>query len=230
MNGTVLDILIYVFDRYMFDESPEVPAREALAADPRPLARAWVPARMGGAEFVSAFMTWAEKYGVKAGLLSSRESRRDEVFELDLKFRLEGDPAGLSALFERRTELPRLAQWITPGPAGGKTETELGLKIFSVRCAPSCIPKRRDSCGDNTRAWLWPYTQWLSDEKAQRDRLCAEIWDHREVNSLLCLLKSRRRELERVLAVVEEVEGETGRQRRQAELEALAQALREELP
>jgi Smg protein len=33
MNGTVLDILIYVFDRYMFDESPEVPAREALAAD-----------------------------------------------------------------------------------------------------------------------------------------------------------------------------------------------------
>jgi Smg protein len=33
MNGTVLDILIYVFDRYMFDESPEVPAREALARD-----------------------------------------------------------------------------------------------------------------------------------------------------------------------------------------------------
>ena len=33
MNGTVLDILIYVFDRYMFDESPEVPEREALARD-----------------------------------------------------------------------------------------------------------------------------------------------------------------------------------------------------
>jgi Smg protein len=31
MNGTVLDILIYVFDRYMFDEAPEVPEREALA-------------------------------------------------------------------------------------------------------------------------------------------------------------------------------------------------------
>ena len=33
MNGTVLDILIYVFDRYMFDEPPEVPEREALARD-----------------------------------------------------------------------------------------------------------------------------------------------------------------------------------------------------
>jgi Smg protein len=33
MNGTVLDILIYVFDRYMFDEAPEVPEREALARD-----------------------------------------------------------------------------------------------------------------------------------------------------------------------------------------------------
>jgi Smg protein len=31
MNGTVLDILIYVFDRYMFDEAPEVPEREVLA-------------------------------------------------------------------------------------------------------------------------------------------------------------------------------------------------------
>ena len=31
MNGTVLDILLYVFDRYMFDEAPEVPEREALA-------------------------------------------------------------------------------------------------------------------------------------------------------------------------------------------------------
>lgn len=33
MNGTVLDILLYVFDRYMFDESPDVPEREALARD-----------------------------------------------------------------------------------------------------------------------------------------------------------------------------------------------------
>lgn len=33
MNGTVLDILIYVFDRYMFDETPEVPERDALARD-----------------------------------------------------------------------------------------------------------------------------------------------------------------------------------------------------
>ena len=33
MNGTVLDILIYVFDRYMLDEAPEVPEREALARD-----------------------------------------------------------------------------------------------------------------------------------------------------------------------------------------------------
>jgi Smg protein len=31
MNGTVLDILLYVFDRYMFDEAPEVPEREDLA-------------------------------------------------------------------------------------------------------------------------------------------------------------------------------------------------------
>ena len=33
MNGTVLDILLYVFDRYMIDESPEVPEREVLAQD-----------------------------------------------------------------------------------------------------------------------------------------------------------------------------------------------------
>lgn len=33
MNGTVLDILLYVFDRYMFDDTPEVPEREALARD-----------------------------------------------------------------------------------------------------------------------------------------------------------------------------------------------------
>jgi len=33
MNGTVLDILIYVFDRYMLDEAPEVPEREDLARD-----------------------------------------------------------------------------------------------------------------------------------------------------------------------------------------------------
>jgi hypothetical protein len=28
MTGSVLDILIYVFDRYMLDEAPEVPERE----------------------------------------------------------------------------------------------------------------------------------------------------------------------------------------------------------
>ena len=33
MNGTVLDILLYVFDRYMLDETPDVPEREALARD-----------------------------------------------------------------------------------------------------------------------------------------------------------------------------------------------------
>jgi Smg protein len=33
MNGTVLDILLYVFDRYMLDEAPDVPEREALAQD-----------------------------------------------------------------------------------------------------------------------------------------------------------------------------------------------------
>jgi len=33
MTGSVLDILIYVFDRYMLDEAPEVPARETLARD-----------------------------------------------------------------------------------------------------------------------------------------------------------------------------------------------------
>jgi len=31
MTGSVLDILIYVFDRYMLDEVPEVPEREDLA-------------------------------------------------------------------------------------------------------------------------------------------------------------------------------------------------------
>ena len=33
MTGSVLDILIYVFDRYMLDELPEVPEREHLARD-----------------------------------------------------------------------------------------------------------------------------------------------------------------------------------------------------
>jgi Smg protein len=33
MNGTVLDILLYVFDRYMIDEAPEVPERSVLAED-----------------------------------------------------------------------------------------------------------------------------------------------------------------------------------------------------
>jgi len=32
-TGSVLDILIYVFDRYMFDAVPEVPARARLARD-----------------------------------------------------------------------------------------------------------------------------------------------------------------------------------------------------
>ena len=33
MTGSVLDILIYVFDRYMLDEVPEVPEREHLVRD-----------------------------------------------------------------------------------------------------------------------------------------------------------------------------------------------------
>src|SRR5882672_9786164 len=33
ISGSVLDILIYVFDRYMLDEVPEVPEREHLARD-----------------------------------------------------------------------------------------------------------------------------------------------------------------------------------------------------
>src|ERR1039457_1550124 len=33
MTGSVLDILIYVFDRYMLDEAPEAPERDALARD-----------------------------------------------------------------------------------------------------------------------------------------------------------------------------------------------------
>ena len=37
MTGTVLDILIYVFDRYMLDEVPEVP--EVLEVPTRPVAR-----------------------------------------------------------------------------------------------------------------------------------------------------------------------------------------------
>lgn len=32
-NGSVLDILIYVFDRYMLTDDPDVPEREALAQD-----------------------------------------------------------------------------------------------------------------------------------------------------------------------------------------------------
>jgi Smg protein len=34
-TGSVLDILIYVFDRYMLEEAPEVPEREQLARDLR---------------------------------------------------------------------------------------------------------------------------------------------------------------------------------------------------
>src|SRR5690349_9245898 len=33
MTGSVLDILIYVFDRYMLEETPDVPEREELARD-----------------------------------------------------------------------------------------------------------------------------------------------------------------------------------------------------
>ena len=33
MTGSVLDILIYVFDRYMLNETPDVPQREHLARD-----------------------------------------------------------------------------------------------------------------------------------------------------------------------------------------------------
>jgi Smg protein len=33
MNGSVVDILIYVFDQYMLTDSPDVPERDALAAD-----------------------------------------------------------------------------------------------------------------------------------------------------------------------------------------------------
>jgi Smg protein len=33
MTGSILDILIYVFDRYMLDEAPEVPERETIARD-----------------------------------------------------------------------------------------------------------------------------------------------------------------------------------------------------
>jgi Smg protein len=33
MTGSVLDILIYVFDRYMLNETPDVPERERLARD-----------------------------------------------------------------------------------------------------------------------------------------------------------------------------------------------------
>ncbi|MBS0379310.1 MAG: DUF494 domain-containing protein [Proteobacteria bacterium] len=33
MTGSVLDILIYVFDRYMLNEQPDVPEREHLARD-----------------------------------------------------------------------------------------------------------------------------------------------------------------------------------------------------
>src|SRR5579871_6534272 len=33
MTGSVLDILIYVFDRYMLTESPDVPERDNLARD-----------------------------------------------------------------------------------------------------------------------------------------------------------------------------------------------------
>ena len=43
MTGSVLDILIYVFDQYMLAEAPEVPEREALAAD---LERAGFPAAL----------------------------------------------------------------------------------------------------------------------------------------------------------------------------------------
>ena len=33
MNSSVLDILIYVFDRYMLEDSPDVPERDDLARD-----------------------------------------------------------------------------------------------------------------------------------------------------------------------------------------------------
>src|SRR3982751_1198559 len=100
MTGSVLDILIYVFDQYMLAEAPEVPERETLAAD---LERAGF-----GRLNVERALDWlADLAGERSRPdMSSRALRvfsADEVETISTSFRgylLQLEPAGISFLLQ----------------------------------------------------------------------------------------------------------------------------------
>ena len=74
MIASVLDILIYVFDRYMLEEAPEVPERDALA---RHLERAGF-----GHVNVERALDWLADLACERGrpaIVESAESARDAV-------------------------------------------------------------------------------------------------------------------------------------------------------
>ena len=100
-TGSVLDILIYVFDRYMLDEQPEVPERERLARD---LERAgFAPAK------VERALDWLTDlaFGNERGAETAAAQRGVRVFSDSELARLSTECRGLLLTLEN-------AQVLTP--------------------------------------------------------------------------------------------------------------------
>ena len=94
-TGSVLDILIYVFDRYMLDEQPEVPERERLARD---LERAgFAPAK------VERALDWLTDlaFGNERGAETAAAQRGVRVFSDSELARLSTECRGLLLTLER---------------------------------------------------------------------------------------------------------------------------------
>ena len=94
-TGSVLDILIYVFDRYMLDEQPEVPEREHLARD---LERAgFAPAN------VERALDWLTDlaFGNERGAEAAAAQRGVRVFSDSELARLSTECRGLLLTLER---------------------------------------------------------------------------------------------------------------------------------
>ena len=94
-TGSVLDILIYVFDRYMLDEQPEVPERERLARD---LERAgFAPAKVERALDWLTDLAFGNERGAEAGAAQ----RGVRVFSDSELARLSTECRGLLLTLER---------------------------------------------------------------------------------------------------------------------------------
>ena len=110
MNGTVLDILIYVFDRYMLDEAPEVPEREALARDLESAgfgednverALDWLADLAGERHRSAAAMAGTEDTGVEAEPESPPESQAFRIYTPEELLHLPSDCRGLLLALEQ---------------------------------------------------------------------------------------------------------------------------------